>query len=161
MIVTFLFMEHFLPFSLKLDFLFCDHSHKRNIILLQYLMVIGNGIDSSITSSDSFPFVRYTNLIQFRPINLVALGNWMFITYHKNHIFTLLIRFQRRSNHISNVDHQSMSKDYGKWFWYFQFVNSLNRQHWLLFTYHYNNKSYIKVKLCSPLSDNPISFAPV
>jgi len=92
MIVTFLFMEHFLPFSLKLDFLFCDHSHKRNIILLQYLMVIGNGIDSSITSSDSFPFVRYTNLIQFRPINLVALGNWMFITYHKNHIFTVFLR---------------------------------------------------------------------
>ena len=100
-IVTFLFMKHFLPFSLKLDFLFCDHSHKRNIISLQYLMVIGNGIDSSITSSDSFSFVRYTNLIRFKPINLIAVGNWMFITYHKNHIFTLLIRFQRtRSNHI-------------------------------------------------------------
>ena len=107
MIVTFLFMEHFLPFSLKLDFLFCDHSHKRNIILLQYLMVIGNGIDSSITSSDSFPFVRYTNLIQFRPINLVALGNWMFITYHKNHIFTVLLRFWRA---------------------YFKFRSSINKQ---------------------------------
>ena len=85
-------MKHFLPFSSKLDFLFCDHSHKRNIILLQYLMVIGNGIDSSITSSDSFSFVRYTNLIRFKPINLIAVGNWMFITYHKNHIFTLLPR---------------------------------------------------------------------
>ena len=158
MIVTFLFMEHFLPFSLKLDFLFCDHSHKRNIILLQYLMVIGNGIDSSITSSDSFSFVRYTNLIRFKPINLIAVGNWMFITYHENHISTVLLRLQRT---ISNVDHQSIYKHYGKWFWYFQFVSSLNRQLWLLFTYHYNNKSYIKVKLCSPLSDNPISFAPV
>ena len=87
--------ETFSLVFLKLDFLFCDHSHKRNIILLQYLMVIGNGIDSSITSSDSFSFVRYTNLIRFKPINLIAVGNWMFITYHKNHIFTLLLRFQR------------------------------------------------------------------
>ena len=155
-IVTFLFMKHFLPFSSKLDFLFCDHSHKRNIILLQYLMVIGNGIDSSITSSDSFSFVRYTNLIRFKPINLIAVGNWMFITYHKNHISTVFLGLQRT---ISNVDHQSIGKNYGKRFWYFQFVNSLNRQLWLLFTYHYNNKSCIKVKLCSPLSDNPISFA--
>ena len=87
--------ETFSPFSSKFDFLFCDHSHKRNIILLQYLMVIGNGIDSSITSSDSFSFVRYTNLIRFKPINLIAVGNWMFITYHKNHISTVLLRLQR------------------------------------------------------------------